>query len=54
MDYDTYQVVNYYQYRLDLEKANLPNSTPEFELNYNPKDLYGMKDLSPSSWKNLS
>lgn len=51
MDYDSHQLVNYYQYRLDLLKANNATTTPEFDLYYNAKDLYSLPDLKPNSWK---
>ncbi|KAI6654603.1 hypothetical protein LOD99_999 [Oopsacas minuta] len=56
MDPTTYEILDYEQYFLNLTKANViakEGKTPQFELNYSAKKLYGMKDLSPDSWWSL-
>ena len=59
VDANTFEVLNYHNYFLDLPKANDrsridPNHTPEFEYAYNPIDHYNLDDLSPQSWLKLS
>lgn len=55
IDTHTYEPINYYQYRLNLSKANSDLTTiPQFEMVYAAKELYNMKDLSPDSYLKLS
>ena len=57
MNSTTFEIIDYEQYFLNLTKANSlakQGKTPQFELNYSAKKLYGMKDLSPDSWLDLA
>lgn len=57
MNSTTFEIIDYEQHFLNLTKANFlakQGKTPQFELNYSAKKLYGMKDLSPDSWLDLA
>ncbi|CAH1792334.1 unnamed protein product [Owenia fusiformis] len=42
------------QYRFDIRKAQAGNKEPHIELTYKATEYYGMPDLSPSSWMDLT
>jgi len=46
--------LNMYTYTFDLEKANEPGNSPEWFRQHDYLSEYGLKDLSPSSMKDLS
>lgn len=46
IDYDTLQVLDFQQYRLDLKKFTSKDQNPAFEILYSFKESYGIKDMS--------
>lgn len=53
-DAQTMLPVNMYQYTFDLEKANEDGNSPEWFMQHDYLEEYGLKDLSPSSLLDLS
>jgi sphingomyelin phosphodiesterase len=55
VDWDTNEIVDYTQYRLDLEKYNAmgANATLEWDAVYSFKDLYKVQDMSASSMQTI-
>ncbi len=47
VDYDTLQVKDFHQYRLDLRKYQKKEDKARFELLYSFKEAYGVADLRP-------
>jgi sphingomyelin phosphodiesterase len=59
VDSQTYTVVDYTDYTVDLEAQGLVNRMtvepkPVFKPSYSAKAAYSMRDLSPSSWHSLA
>jgi len=55
VDAETHVPLNYYQYRLDLDKANKNVEGPlEWDLGYSFLEEYGLKDMSFASFDELS
>ena len=55
IDSATYEVQNFYQYRLNQTKANEnPDVTPTWDVAYDFKSQYGVEDMSAESIYNLS
>ena len=59
VDSQTYDIVDYHQYRTDLEKQNIlhnqsPDVVPQFQLAYSAKKAFGLTDMSASQWYALS
>lgn len=52
IDYETGYPVKAYKYFFNITKANLGN--PEWEFAYELSEEYGLKNLSPESFKNLT
>eukprot|EP01083_Nonionella_stella_P040495 109888_1 len=52
-DRRNYELVNYYQYRFDLEKSNM-DKKPCWFLAYDAVSEYGMKDISAQSMSDLA
>ncbi|KAF2069133.1 hypothetical protein CYY_009549 [Polysphondylium violaceum] len=52
-DYSTNQITNYYQYHANMTEANLTGHI-NFTLTYSAKEEYGLPDLSPQSWYDLT
>ncbi|GAB6020688.1 hypothetical protein CHUAL_003357 [Chamberlinius hualienensis] len=48
----TWQVLDYDEYYLDIEKANA-EGVATWELLYNAKDTYGLPDFTPNSWNDF-
>ncbi|CAG8524108.1 15455_t:CDS:2 [Acaulospora colombiana] len=53
IDKSTKQIVNHYTYSMDLRAANRDDK-PEWKLLYDAKSLYGLEDLQPKSWHDLT
>lgn len=55
VDTDTNELVDYTQYRLDLDKWNQagPEATPEWDVAYTFKNYYGAADLSAKSMQTI-
>lgn len=53
LDPDTYETLNYYQYHLNITRANAEDKAT-WELFYDAKSAYGLPDLSPASWLQAS
>jgi len=52
-DTSTFEVLDYYQYIMNLTDANLTDK-PQWVLEYSALSEYSMTDLSPSSWMDLT
>lgn len=46
VDFDTLQVIDYSQYRLDLRKYQTADQKPQFELFYKFKEAYKVPDMT--------
>ena len=53
IDDQTFDVLNYHTYILNLTKANLPHAEPEWEFEYSAKETYNLTSLSATSWDGL-
>jgi len=53
-DCSTWSVLDHATYKLDLNKANKPNATPTWELEYTAKAAYGLPSLTPNDWDELT
>jgi hypothetical protein len=53
-DADTMLPINMYTHTFDLDQANHEGNRPEWFLQHDYLQEYGLKDLSPSSMKDLS
>ena len=50
----SHSVTNHFTYFLDLQKAlRNGDTTADFELEYNAREVYMMKDASPRAWNDL-
>jgi len=49
---DTYEIINYYQYTLNIEQLNSGNMV-DYKLEYDAKSSYHLNDLNSDSWQNL-
>ncbi|RUP52332.1 Metallo-dependent phosphatase-like protein [Jimgerdemannia flammicorona] len=50
----THRLLNHYTYSFDLEEANKPGNEPQWYLLYDAKTAYGLKDLNPTTWHDLT
>ncbi|KAF0378829.1 sphingomyelin phosphodiesterase [Gigaspora margarita] len=53
IDKMTKKILNHYTYSMDLQEANRLDK-PEWKLLYDAKSLYGLENLEPKSWHDLT
>jgi len=53
-DAPTWAVTDYDTFSSNITEANLPGGNLNFQLQYSAKEAYGIPDLSPASWANLT
>ncbi|CAG8462547.1 18014_t:CDS:2, partial [Cetraspora pellucida] len=53
IDKVTKKILNHYTYSMDLQEANRLDK-PEWKLLYDAKSLYGLENLDPKSWHDLT